>query len=214
MVSAVDRLVYGAAQGLRFSWYFGQKMMAARRSARRPAPPERRARMPETARVLRDLGALFARDLDNIAQGYYALPVDLVESPREALDRARRFFADLEQVEERRRQGLHSEVQEQAPPGRYPRYYLQNFHFQTDGWLSEKSARLYDHQVEVLFSGGADAMRRQALVPLHRELTRGGLAGARLVEVACGTGRFLREVKNNYPRLPVAALDLSPHYLA
>ena len=36
----------------------------------------------------------------------------------------------------------------------------------------------------------------------------------RLLDVACGTGRFLREVKANYPRLHVTGLDLSPHYLA
>ena len=35
------------------------------------------------------------------------------------------------------------------------KHYLQNFHFQTDGYLSEASAELYDYQVEVLFSGGA-----------------------------------------------------------
>jgi ubiquinone/menaquinone biosynthesis C-methylase UbiE len=214
MVSAVERLVYGATQGLRVSWYFGQKMVAARRGNRIPAPPERRARMPDTARVLRDLAALFARDLDNIVKGYYAMPVDLLESPRETLEHTRLFFEDLERVNERRRNHVHSEVMETAPAGRYPRYYLQNFHYQTDGWLSEESARLYDHQVEVLFGGGADAMRRQALVPLHRELTRAGIRGARLLDVACGTGRFLREVKNNFPKLRVAALDLSPHYLA
>ena len=51
---------------------------------------------------------------------------------------------------------------------RYPPYYLQKFHFQTDGYLSDGSAERYDHQVEVLFGGGAAAMRRHALVPLKR----------------------------------------------
>ena len=48
-------------------------------------------------------------------------------------------------------------------PERYPAYYLQNFHYQTDGWLSKDSARLYDFQVETLFLGSADTRRRQAL---------------------------------------------------
>ena len=103
--------------------------------------------------------------------------------------------------------------QEEAEDG-YPRYYLQNFHFQSDGWLSERSAKLYDHQVEVLFGGGADAMRRQALVPLHHFFTERPSRGARLLDLACGTGRFLTFVKANYPRLAVTALDLSPNYLA
>ena len=52
----------------------------------------------------------------------------------------------------------------------YPTYYLQNFHFQTGGWLTEESAKLYDTQVEILFGGAADAMRRIALGSLARAL--------------------------------------------
>ena len=37
--------------------------------------------------------------------------------------------------------------------GRYPAYYLQNFHWQTDGWLSTRSARAYEYSTETLFSG-------------------------------------------------------------
>ena len=49
---------------------------------------------------------------------------------------------------------------------RYPRYYLRTFHWQTDGWLSERSARLYDFGVEFLFGGTADIMRRMAIPPV------------------------------------------------
>ena len=44
-------------------------------------------------------------------------------------------------------------------PSLYPDYY-QNFHHQTDGYLSDHQA-LYDLQVEILFNGSADAMRRR-----------------------------------------------------
>ena len=66
----------------------------------------------------------------------------------------------------------------------------------------------------MLFGGGADAMRRQALVPLHHHFHTRRTAEARLLDVASGTGRFLTFVKDNYPRLDVTALDLSPNYLA
>ena len=56
--------------------------------------------------------------------------------------------------------------------------------------------------------------RRQALVPLHDLFSRVPAAEARLVDIACGTGRFLASVKENYPRLDVTAVDLSPNYLA
>ncbi len=104
----------------------------------------------------------------------------------------------------------------EATAGRYPPYYRRKFHFQSDGYLSQASAERYDHQVEVLFGGGAAAMRRQALVPLREALRRhGGAAGsARLLDLGCGTGALLREVKRNYPRLAITGLDLSAPYLA
>jgi ubiquinone/menaquinone biosynthesis C-methylase UbiE len=213
-------LAYGAAQGLRVAWYYGQKLAAARTEAahpapqHRPAPKKRGQPLPDRARILGDLARLLARDWRNIADGLYRLPVDLIPAPGAALRRSRRFFADLAKVEARRRANDHSEVMRQQPQGRYPRYYLQNFHFQTDGYLSRHSAELYDHQVEVLFGGGAAAMRRQVLVPLGEAVARSGARTARLLDLGCGTGSFLREVKSNYPTLAVAALDLSPFYLA
>ena len=102
-------------------------------------------------------------------------------------------------------------------PARYPRYYLQKFHFQSDGYLSDASAERYDHQVEVLFGGGAAAMRRQALVPLRQALAAppsgAGRGGRGCSILPAAPARFLREVKTNWPRLvgdrarPVAALS-------
>ena len=68
---------------------------------------------------------------------------------------------------------------------------------QTDGWLSERSAKVYEISTETLFVGRQDAMQRQTLVPLShfmRGRTPGG-AGTQLLEVACGTGRFGTFVK-------------------
>src|SRR5712671_6065412 len=214
MPSTFEWIAYRAAQRLRVSWYFGQKWLSARLTDAVPAPPELKERMPDRARILTDLRALLDQDWRNIEQGLYHLPEGVVADPLAALRKAGRYFADLRQVDARRRADANDEVFRSTPPGRYPRYYLQNFHYQTDGWLSRRSAELYDHQVEVLFGGGADAMRRQALVPLQRELARRGVRRARLLDIGCGTGRFLREVKSNYPRLDVSALDLSPFYLA
>jgi ubiquinone/menaquinone biosynthesis C-methylase UbiE len=180
--------------------------------------------MPDRQRLLADLRSLVEQDWRNIEAGYYAPPADGLGNPLDEIRRALYFFADLSAVERRRHSGHKERVLTDAPAGRYPPYYLQKFHFQTDGYLSDASAERYDHQVEVLFGGGAAAMRRQALVPLKRALSAPGNAitgnsvvrrgGARLLDIACGTGRFLREVKANYPRLHVTGLDLSPHYLS
>lgn len=218
MPSALDKLAFNAVQAARVSWFFGQKLLAARVSRPLPLPASLRGRpMPGRRRILADLRALIEQDWRNIEAGYYAMPAAALGSPVTAVRRAVDFFADLAAVDERRHGGREERVLSAPPPGRYPRYYLQKFHFQSDGYLSGASAARYDHQVEVLFGGGAAAMRRQALVPLKSALAGHPAAGrgaARLLDIGCGTGRFLREVKANYPRLHVTGLDLSPHYLA
>jgi len=213
MASPLEKIAFHATQRLRVTWYGGQKWLSARLTERRPAALELRRRMPDRARLLADLRVLIEQDWRNIEEGHYRPPEDNVLRPVAALRKAGRYFADLRHVDARRRADRNDEVFRATPPGRYPRYFLQNFHYQTDGYLSRRSAELYDHQVEVLFGGAADAMRRQALVPLRRVLEQRGVRGARLIDLACGTGRFLREVKRNYPRLAVTALDLSPFYL-
>ena len=218
MTSALDKLSFNTRQAARVGWFFGQKLMAARLGRPVPLPAALRGRpMPDRRRLLADLRSLIERDWRNIEAGYYAPPADGLGKPLDEVRRALDFFADLGAVERRRQGGRKERLLADPPPGRYPPYYLQKFHFQTDGYLSGASAERYDHQVEVLFGGGAAAMRRQALVPLKRALAGASVSGrdnARLLDVACGTGRFLREVKANYPRLHVTGLDLSPPYLA
>jgi ubiquinone/menaquinone biosynthesis C-methylase UbiE len=212
MPFALDKLSFNATQAARVSWFFGQKLLAARVSRPVPLPEPLRGRpMPDKRRILADLRTLIEQDWRNVEAGYYARPEDGLGSPFDAVRRAADFFADLKAVEHRRHGAPEERILSEVPPGTYPSYYLQKFHFQSDGYLSDASAERYDHQVEVLFGGGAAAMRRQALVPLRAALI--GRPGAQLLDVGCGTGRFLREVKANYPRLGVTGLDLSPYYL-
>lgn len=94
---------------------------------------------------------------------------------------------------------------------RYPSYYLQNFHHQTDGYLSDMSANLYDLQVELLFNGSADAMRRRILAPLKHHLDEYALP--KVLDVACGTGRTLKMIRDTLPQASLYGVDLSPAYL-
>jgi ubiquinone/menaquinone biosynthesis C-methylase UbiE len=66
--------------------------------------------------------------------------------------------------------------------------------------------------VEVLFNGTANAIRRQAIPPLAEVFKGRDQRKLRLLDVACGTGRFIDFVKQAWPKLPVLGLDLSEAY--
>ncbi len=218
MVSRFEEAAYTASQGARVAWFMSHFLAARRFSGplnREGEVPFRSDKpVPKRDAIAAGLRDLFARDLANAKAGLYDLPQAGLPNLGRALRGSRRFFADVPAHDKRRAERGHSEVNTSDRQGQYPRYYLQNFHYQTDGWLSEKSAKLYDFQVEVLFAGSADAMRRQALVPLAEMMAPRDQRATKLLDVACGTGSFLRTVKDNYPRLPVTGLDLSPDYLS
>lgn len=93
----------------------------------------------------------------------------------------------------------------------FPDYYQRNFHHQTDGYLSDKSAYFYEHQVELLFRGLADPMRRRLLKPLIKKLK--GKKNPRILEIACGTGTFTRYLAEALPQASITAVDISPSYV-
>jgi ubiquinone/menaquinone biosynthesis C-methylase UbiE len=157
---------------------------------------------------------LFQRDLANVEAGIYPLPADHDGTLPVLLARSRLFFEDLPEVHHRRERRDIRQVLTAHTRGKRPNYYLQNFHFQSGGWLTEASAQRYDTQVEVLFNGSANATRRQALVPLHEIFARRDQRRLKLLDVGCGTGRFLDSFKQAWPRLPALGIDLSEAYVA
>jgi len=99
-----------------------------------------------------------------------------------------------------------------AAPELYPDYYKTNFHYQTDGWMSARSAEVYETSTETLFLGKQDAMQRLSLLPLKSLKGRDGKP-PRVLEVACGTGRFATFIRDNHPSAELTCHDLSPFYL-
>jgi ubiquinone/menaquinone biosynthesis C-methylase UbiE len=217
LIRDLGRARYAAAQGARVAWYMGQYMLARRLTGpfNRPGEPRFQPQSAEgdPARIRAAFLELFAKDRANIEAGLYPAPSDLrVTRALSALRNSAKFFRDLPHVDARRLQRAGTEVREQAKDGRYPTYYLQNFHYQSGGWLSEESARLYDTQVEILFGGAADAMRRIALGSLARALKGKDQRRVKLVDLACGNGRFLSQMLAAFPRIGAVGLDLSPAY--
>ena len=103
---------------------------------------------------LAEIVNLFRVELEHLENGTYKFPYDLnpATAPAEQWNPADVFaiagdtLADQSSVSARRDAKNGQELLDTfAPdPERYPAYYLQNFHYQTDGWLSKDSARLYD----------------------------------------------------------------------
>jgi len=170
---------------------------------------------------------LLRRDMKNIETGVYKFPYDLTPSlkspqwnPLTVATQVASYVTDRRAVLARSRRGAEggTEIRERFSSNKYPDYFLQNFHFQTDGWLSSESAKLYDFQVESLFLGTADAMRRQLLPSMGQFFSSSsdgadGIKGVKHLDIATGTGRFLSFVMDNWPGITATALDLSPFYL-
>src|SRR5690606_20944483 len=129
------------------------------------------------------------------------------------IDRFRLMMADLPAALERRASRDASSARAQSEAAHLPDYYTQDFHFQAGGYLSDDSARLYDLQVETLFYGSAGAMRRAGLAQIAQFLRGRDQRQMAMLDVACGTGRFLRQVRLAFPALKLAGLDLSEPYL-
>ncbi|MET0794815.1 MAG: methyltransferase domain-containing protein [Polyangiaceae bacterium] len=187
--------------------HLGLRPFGSRRAAQ-PAPADIKALQAQ-------LEALLERDVANAEQGLYPsrllfdMPVAdyLCQLPSLATE----VLRNLRRSKQQRVRDL--------PPGldlsSYPDYFRRNFHWQTDGYFSARSAAVYDIGVEFVFLGTADIMRRQIVPPVTRYLsTRAASEGpARILDVACGTGSALNQLALAHPGEKYWGLDLSPYYL-
>lgn len=217
MAHAVNASADFAANLLRLGWYTGMGLLADR-AARRAGhvqtgrPPGRE--VPDRDAVMAVLFDLFRRDAELVRRGVAEAGGEPAGGLIDHIGRLQAMLGDIPLTIARQKERRFNTSAVAAKADNLPSYFLQDFHFQTGGYLSEESARLYDVQVETLFRGSAFAMRRQALGPIADFMRGRDQRRVRLLDVACGTGRFLREVRRAYPALELTGLDLSRPYLA
>ncbi len=170
-----------------------------------------------------ELRALFETDVLNVLNSRLPARILWTESPLSHLKRVPKIVFDGILLSRRRKRRKSRDFSDDAHSrlDGLPDYYRCNFHFQTDGYLSEHSAELYDHQVELLFAGAADAMRRIVLpevVQLFDErgadsLSASSPAPFAILELGCGTGSMTKNVRLAFSSAEIVATDLSEPYL-
>jgi ubiquinone/menaquinone biosynthesis C-methylase UbiE len=162
------------------------------------------------------LNQLLETDWEDTEKGVYPESL-LFDNPWEDFFRYYPLvWVDLTQIWERVKQKNYQYFSPEIETDGYPSYYVQNFHHQSNGYLSDWSANLYDLQVEILFGGAADPMRRRILAPLKQGLKAFDAVPprqVRILDIACGTGRTLKSIRATLPQASLFGTDLSPAYL-
>ncbi|MEO0728981.1 MAG: methyltransferase domain-containing protein [Pseudomonadota bacterium] len=218
------------AQALRVGWFFGVNQLVDRRTAalgsNRHYSPERP--VPTRNELLGDLRNLMLRDAADVGAG--RLPPTEINAGRlgQHLGRLQAMMRDLPEAVSRREERTFDTAKSAAdtrpmPLGEngtdgesvvpLPDYFTQDFHYQTGGYLTDESAKIYDVQVETLFYGSAQLMRRVGVRHALAATEGKDQRKVALADIACGTGRFLRDIRRARPALKLTGVDLSSTYL-
>jgi ubiquinone/menaquinone biosynthesis C-methylase UbiE len=175
-------------------------------AARGAEPPPTHA--VETIRArYRDL---LVQDVRNAEQGRYPWSL-LLRAPRGSdLAAAPAVLRDFLTLGGRRDRGEWRLPADTDVDG-VPPYYRRQYHWQRGGYLDDRSARIYDLGVELLFVGAADVMRRQVIPPIRDAVWN--VERPKILDVGCGTGRTLAQLAVALPNARLTGVDLSPNQI-
>lgn len=204
-----------AGNAFRVSWYSGINWLMSRQARQyAPAPNFTPTKpIPTRDELFEDLRALMRRDAEAVGEGLYPPDIDGELRILDHLQRLHAMYADLPGTAGRRRARDASTASAAAKAANLPEYFTQDFHYQTGGYLTDHSAKLYDIQVDTLFYGATSAMRRTCLRPIAAFMRGRDQRQVSLLDVGCGTGRMLREIRRAYPAMRLSGIDLSRPYL-
>ncbi len=94
------------------------------------------------------------------------------------------------------------------PLVRYPRWYLQRWHFLPEGYLSRRSAAGYDNVIRRVYNAGQEHRVLTALTSALREQ-----GPTTILELGCGPGHALEAMGAALPAAQLTGVDLSPFML-
>ncbi|CAN5641249.1 class I SAM-dependent methyltransferase [soil metagenome] len=209
MLSRLDRLAYHS-QHLSFAINATVMQEAARIATRTPRPKITPGLLKTINRRRQELHRV---DLANVESGMYPRELLFDIPTRRYLHESLLLLKDTGNVIRRKQKNAYKDIPA-VDKDRYPPYYRRTFHWQSDGYFSDFSAKVYEVGVELLFRGTADVMRRQIIPPITRFL-RDQPAGEapRILDLGCGTGRTLHQLARAHPRARLYGADMSPAYI-
>ena len=167
-------------------------------------------------KIQNSMNVLREEDWSDAEKNIYPMKLLFDEPWLRYLTQYPKIWLDMPNIWNRRRKEKYDDLPRSVDKDNYPKYYLRNFHHQTDGYLSDFSASIYDLQVEILFNGSADAMRRRIIKPLKEGLMNFSdrkKSSIKILDVATGSGRTLKQLRYAFPEEKINGIDLSGSYL-
>lgn len=152
---------------------------------------------------------LHKEDAKNIADGIYPVSVIKPKGAGNHIKNLPYLLWDSLKISRRRKLNIKKDFHVDLED--VPDYLKRNYHFQTDGYFSEDSAKLYEHQVEVLFSGTAAPMRRMLIKMIKKRL--GHNRPIKILEVGAGVGTATLDFSKSFNFTSYTVNDVSESYL-
>ena len=174
-----------------------------------PKPPEHHQKL-----LKQTVDGLIEQDILNVRQGVYPRELLYPERPKIHLFRYKDLLVDAIRATVRQKKRQHKEFSEQSQPflSDMPEYYKRNFHYQTDGYLSPKSAELYSHQTEILFKGTIALMRRVLMAELIHHI-KSRKKPVRILEIGSGSGEATEILLKSCANIELVCVEPSKPYL-
>ncbi len=149
-------------------------------------------------------------DARNITNGIYPFNVIVPKASKEHVKNFPKLLLDSLRISRRRKLNVKNDITPEDL-GDAPDYLHRNYHFQTDGYFSEESAKLYEQQVEILFSGTAGPMRRRLIQKIKERPNM--KRPLRILELGAGVGTASVDFAKSFNFSTYVVSDVSAQYL-